>query len=99
MYRFGVHWHFADTGTPEKVVLQVRRFDKGRIDGEPLVAMKAFCKRHSDCICWVTKALAGANMHVLLLKFLKWSVDGKGISKAQHQALGADIKRSYGMRV
>ena len=87
-------WRFKDRGAADTdVILEVHAMR--RPDGSS--SLKATCRRHRDCVLWVTKRLHGADRLSLLIKYLEWgslrSLDEDGHFRALWQ-----VKREYGMQ-
>ena len=55
-------------------------------------SLKATCKVHSQCICWISNS---RNADLLF----DWLADGRKKTKAGHADLSTELKKSIGMKV
>ena len=85
---------FADAKSPFVVVLTVHAI--GRAVGES--SLKATCKRHKSCQCWVTKFTNGSLRFALLRDLLVWGAEGREFSEADHARTARDLKIEWGMK-
>ena len=56
------------------------------------VTLRAPCKVHSRCVCWISKA---TNVDLLF----QWLADGRNCTPVEHADLSFELKKSIGMKV
>ena len=87
---------FALAGNPKKPIVRINSLQ--RDNGASCI--KATCRLHHNCTCWVRKAVKGKDRNKLFRTYLTWAVAGMAcVETAEHEELALDIKRSYGMAV
>ena len=87
-------WRCADATTPGTAKLDVHLM--GRQSGG--TSLKATCKRHRNCVCWLTKACEGAERLAILQDLMVWGSQREA-SEQYHYALSKGIKEKYRMKV
>ena len=55
-------------------------------------SLQAVCRRHSKCLCWVSKT-----EHIQLL--IEWLAEARVATRDHHLNLGTELKKSIGMKV
>ena len=90
-------WRFSDLAdTQQRVKLVISPLS---VDGRK--STRADCKGRnhgSKCFCWVTSR-ADTDPQLVFRDLLQWGAAGRGLSQADHMALGKSVKRSHGMAV
>jgi len=80
-------WRFYDTGG---------RIFLGVLHQVGPAGLKATCKLHRRCVCWLTSV---PDVNVAEADLVRWFAGGQSASSMQHQEEAARIKTAYGMRV
>ena len=66
--------------------------------GGPNTSLKATCRRHKDCVCWVSTTVD--SRQAVMVELLAWLRQGVDVTnKIQHEDLANEVKRWFGMRV
>jgi len=71
--------------------------DLGNLRRIRALNLKALCRRHKSCVCWVT-CRASAEEATLEKDLVKWLAVGATVSANEHAASAHNIKVQYGMR-
>ena len=59
--------------------------------------LKATCRRHAQCVCWVNIA---PNKRInLLASLMRWLAEGPGLSEDAHYLSCVALKVSFGVKV
>jgi len=89
-------WQFSDERSPFEVKLTICTL--ARSNGQ--ATYKAICKRHTHCMCWITRVPEGkGNTLQTIRDLMVWGAEGRDVSVDHHQRAARKLKLSYGMLV
>ena len=91
----GKVWRFSFADAPDREHILIHSIARA-YDG---MSIKATCKLHPRCGCWMTRVVRGAEVLRLLQDYMDWFVAGRGASEQDHWRMSQQLKRSYGMHI